>query len=247
MPRRYWIVLAVVAVAVAAAGGAFAATKLESPGASSKAVINDAAGRLHVSPGALSSALRKALDDQIDAAVAAGRLTKQQGDMLKARIDSGRAPLLGGFGLPFHPHRFGPGFGMWMPGMLGLGLRAVTTYLGITPAQLRSALFSGKNLGQIAKAHGKTADGLVAALTALAKSRLDRAVSSGHLSTQQESAILSHLQTLFRKVVAGKPALPMLHRPPFFGFGFGFRHQLGMPPMGWRSHFGRPMLARPRF
>lgn len=44
MRRRYWIALAVAAVAVVAAGSAVAATKLASPGARSQAIISDAAG-----------------------------------------------------------------------------------------------------------------------------------------------------------------------------------------------------------
>lgn len=87
MRRRYWIALAVVAIAVAAAGSGFAATKLELPHARDNAILKDAAGRLHVTPAALSAALKKATDDQVDAAVAAGRLTKAQGDALRARID----------------------------------------------------------------------------------------------------------------------------------------------------------------
>lgn len=238
MRRPYWIGLVVVAVAVAAAGGAVAATKLESHGAGSQAVINDAAHRLNVSPGALSSALRKALDDQIDAAVTAGRLTKEQGEALKAHIDSGRFPLLGGFGFRFHDHRFGFGFRERMPPMFGASLHAVTSYLDITPAQLRSALLAGKSLAQIAVAHGKTAHGVVSALLGAAKSRLDRAVADGRLSSAQERSTLSKLRTVFGDLVDGELAAGMHGRPLFgFGFGFGFgghRHFGMLPPGMWR-------------
>src|SRR5215475_7178349 len=104
MRRRYWIVLGVIALAVVVAGSAVAATKLESPSDQSKAIINDAAGRLHVAPTALTAALKQAQKDQIDSAVKAGRLTKQQGDALKAQIDSGRMPLVGGHGFGFGGH-----------------------------------------------------------------------------------------------------------------------------------------------
>jgi hypothetical protein len=215
MRRRYWIGLIAVVAAVVAAGTAVAATKLESPKAESKAILNDAAGRLHVTPDALSSALRKAQDDQVDAAVAAGRLTKQQGDALKARINAGQAPLGDRFGFGFHGPGFGfrarrgfgfrPGEGIFHPGflggMFGFGLNAVTSYLGITPAQLRNAVGSGKSLAQIAKAHGKTSDGLVAALVAAAKTGLDKAVTAKHLTASKEQSILSKLQRLFKSMV----------------------------------------------
>jgi hypothetical protein len=227
MRRRYWIAAGVVVVAIVAAGSAFAATKLESPSARSQAVIKDAAGRLHVTPGALSSALRNAIDDQIDAAVAAGRLTKAQGDAMKARIDGGPLPLdgFGGFGLgsgTVGPAR--PGF--LAPGMFfGAGLRAVTSYLGITPAQLHSELAAGKTLAQIAKAHGRTADGLVAVLVARAKSRLDRAVAARHLGAGQEQAILRRLRTVLEGLVNHTPvaAVPWMHVRPGLGHGWGRR------------------------
>ena len=175
MRRRYWIAVVVAAVSVVAAGSAFAATRLESPGTRSQAVISDAAARLHVTPGALSSALKKALDDQVDAAVAAGRLTNAQGDALKARIDAGPVSLAGALGYGFRGRPFGLRHerpGTRAPGVFGAGLHAVTSYLGVTQAQFRAELASGRSLAQIAKAHGKTAHGLVAALVARAKTRL---------------------------------------------------------------------------
>lgn len=248
MRRRYWIVLVVVAAAVAAAGGAVAATKLASPSDSSKAVINDAAHRLNVSPGALSSALRKALDDQVDAAVASGRLSKEQGDAIKKRLDSRGLPI-GALGFGFGLHRFGlPGFGLHgpppgfrfrpelrLPGMFGRGLHAVTSYLGITPAQLRNELAAGKSLGQIAQEHGKTAAGLVSTLVSTVESKLAHAVAAGHLTAAQEQKILSGLRAMFQSLVSGKPLLPMHGLPPFgFGFGRRFRgHHLGRPSVAW--------------
>jgi hypothetical protein len=249
MRRRYWIILGVLAAAVVAAGSAFAATKLDSPSARSQAIINDAAGRLHVTPSALSGALQKALDDQVDAAVAAGRLTRAEGDALKTQIDSGKFPLVGGLGLGLaFKHGFGgpafgaPGFGFkhgfgglgfgFAPegaGIFAAGLHVVTTYLGITQVQLRAELASGKSLAQIAQDHGKTADGLVAALVAAAKSRLDMAVTAKHLSSTQEQAILAKLQTLIQMLVNRTPPAGLQHML-HHGFGFGFRPQLGAPP-----------------
>ena len=243
MRRRYWILAGVIALAVLVAGSAVAATKLESPSDQSKAIINDAAGRLHVAPSALSSALKQARVDQIDSAVKAGRLTKQQGDALKAQIDKGQMPLVGGpaYGFGFGGHDFGDhGFGrggMFGVGhagvMFGAGSTAVTSYLGITQAQLRSALASGKSLAQIATANGKTSAGLVAAIVAATKSQLDKAVAAKHLTAAQEKAILARTQTFTTDYVNGKaPAFG--HGPGFghdfggHGFGFGFGHPGGL-------------------
>ncbi len=86
---RTWKVVLAAAVGVAAlvAGGAVAATKLMSPGERSQAIVNDAAKQLGVEPAKLSAALKKAVENQVDAEVAAGRITKEQGDALKQRIE----------------------------------------------------------------------------------------------------------------------------------------------------------------
>ncbi len=229
MRRRYWIFAGVIALAVLAAGSAVAATKLESPSAQSKAIINDAAGRLHVAPSALSSALKQARVDQINSAVKAGRLTKQQGDALKAQIDKGQMPLVGGpaYGFGFRVHGFG-GDGFGHPGgLFGAGSKAVTSYLGVTQGQLRSALASGKSLAQIAKANGKTSGGLVAAIVAATKSQLDKAVAAKHLTAAQEKAILARTQTFITDFVNGKA--------PAFGHGAGFGHGFGSHGFGQRG------------
>lgn len=234
MRRRYWIALGVGAVAVATAASAVAATKLQSPAVRRSAIISDAARRLHVTPAALAGALQQALDDQVDAAIAAGRMTKAQGDALKARIDAGHVPLVRGFRHAFGspPSAFGLRHerpGILAPGMFGAGLRTVTSYLGITPAQLRTALASGKSLAQIATEHGKAADGLVAALVAAAKTRLDRAIKAKILSPAQEQSILNRLRSFLGSLVNRTLPAP-LRMPQRPGPGFGSRNRRWIPP-----------------
>src|SRR5881227_2738259 len=121
---------AVAGLAVAGGGAAYAATQLGSPQQDNQAVLNDAAKQLGVEPSALSAALKKALENRVDEDVAAGRLTKEQGDELKQRIESGDLPLFfgprGG-----HFEHFGE-------------LDAAASYLGVTEAELRTQLESGK-------------------------------------------------------------------------------------------------------
>src|SRR5947208_782161 len=79
--KRKVVAGTVVALAVGGTGGAIAATQLRSsPSEESKAVVSDAAKQLGVQPDQLSSALKKALENQVDAAVAAGRITKALND-----------------------------------------------------------------------------------------------------------------------------------------------------------------------
>lgn len=208
LTRKHVIFGAVIALAAAGGGAAFAASQSGSPGEESNAIIDDAAAELGVSPTRLSDALKKALSDRVDEAVAAGRLSADEGDALKERIHSDDFPILGGL------HR---GFGH--VGHFG-GLDAAADYLGLTEAQLRAELEDGKSLGQVARDHGKTVNGLVDALVAAARERLDGAVSAGHITKAQEEELLDGLRQRITSLVNSTGLrVPDFHRP-----GFGFRH-----------------------
>lgn len=206
------------ALAVAGGGAALAATQLSTPQEESQAVINDAAKQLGVQPSALSSALKKALEDRVDAAVAAGRLTKAEGDALKARIESGGLPLFFG--------------GLHGPGGRHLEeLDAAAAYLGLTAGQVRADLESGKTLAQIAQDRGKSVSGLVDALVAAAQKDLDAAVAAGRLTTSQEQSILARLKQRITDRVNG---VAPEHFRAFRGFR-AFEPGLAAPPPDGRG------------
>ena len=302
--------------------GAVAASQLSSN--PHRAYINDVARRLHVTPAALTTAMKAARIDQINAAEKAGKLTAAQAKTAKSRIRSGRQ--LGGYGGPaglgmgpgpgfgrgrmgslhgayacggpmtptstagkgatpttttptpkpawrcapgpaFGPRGFrrffrcgGPvtpatttsttstpttpsakpclasggfwsraGFGhgprLGFRGGLGLGIglgprllrfgeSAVKRYLGIGAGTLRSDLASGKTLAQIASAtSGKSVSGLESAVTAAAKTRLDKAVSKGRITSAQEARIVSALSSRLSKLVNLSIKIPAGARP----------------------------------
>jgi hypothetical protein len=205
--KRKAIAGTVAALAVGGTGAGIAATKLgSSPSAESKAIVDDAAKQLGVQPSALSGAIKKALTARVDAAVAAGRLTKEQGAELKARIASDDFPLFGppAFGGGHFEHHGGP------------GLDAAARYLGLTETNLRAQLESGKTLAQVAKAQNKSVDGLIAALKADAKQKLDAAVKAGRITQAQETRMLADLDQRIDDFVNGK-LMRMRHER--FGFG----------------------------
>lgn len=81
-------------------------------------------------------------------------------------------------------------------------LAAVQSYLGLPADTIKDDLKNGQTLAQIADATpDKSSAGLVAALNAAAKSKLDALVAAGKLSTDQESAILSRVATVIDKLV----------------------------------------------
>jgi hypothetical protein len=210
--RRTKIVISAAGLlAVAGSGAAVAAAQESTRSSESKAVIDDAAKELGISSSKLSDALKKALGDRVDAAVAAGRITKAEGDAVKQRITSDDFPLLGGL------HH-----GLGRHGIVGR-LDAAAGYIGITEAQLRAELEGGKSIAQVAKDHNKPVDGLVDALYADAKQKLDDAVSTGRLTKTQETEMLSVLKARITDMI-NKTGVD---EPHFSRPGFGFRHSNG--------------------
>ncbi|HWN21419.1 MAG TPA: hypothetical protein VNP93_05565 [Gaiellaceae bacterium] len=211
------------ALAVAGGGAAFAADEL-TPRQESSAIIDDAAKQLGVDSTELADALEQALENRVDEAVADGRLTKEQGAELKARIASGEVPLLGlrGGGPGFGHHGHGP----------GARLDAAATFLGLTQAELREQLRDGKSLAEIAKAEGKPVAALVDALVAAAKTELAEAVESGRLTDAQRDRIVEELEDRITEGVNATPGEHFRGGPRFHG-GPGFRGGPdGSPPAG---------------
>jgi polyhydroxyalkanoate synthesis regulator phasin len=204
------------------AAGAIAATKALSPSDENRAVLDDAASQLGVTPTALSSALKQAQKNRIDAAVAAGRLTKEQASELKQRIDSNEFPLMGPGGFRGH----GPGGPELGHAGHGEAFAAAASYLGLSAAELRSQL-DGKTLADVAKAKGKSVSGLVDVMVAAAEKSIDQAVSDGKLTKDQAATIKADLREHIEKLVNGE----------FEHFGMRRSHD---GPMPWRSGSDSP-------
>jgi hypothetical protein len=188
--KRYRIAGAALAAVALVGGVAWGATQ-SGRNADQQAIVNDAAGRLGVTPAKLSDALRQAYDDRIDAQVASGKLTKAQGDALKAAAANSPLPGgggRGGFGGGFRggAHSFGPIAGPET-------MTAAATYLGLSEDTLQSDLQSGQTLAQIATAQGKDETGLRDAMVAATKADLDKAVAAGQLTQAQEDKIVAAL------------------------------------------------------
>jgi len=203
--KRTVAIGAAVALAVAGGGVAYAAATNNDP---RDAVLRDAAQRLNVTPGELRSALEGAFGDQLDQAVKDGRLTQAQADQMKQRIARYGVPLGGPMG-PGGPergfHRMGgPG------GPFGAGLDAAASYLGLTRAQLDRQLRSGRTLAEVARAQGRSVDGLQQALLDAARTQLDRAVVDRRLTADERDRILTELREHVGDLVNGRAPGPGL-------------------------------------
>jgi hypothetical protein len=215
------------ALAVVGAGAAVGATQL-TPSGESKAIVDDAAKQLGVDPAKLNAALKQALENRIDEAVKAGRLTEEQGKAMKLRIEKDGFPLLGGPALGHDGFRRAGGF---------RDLDAAAAFLGVDEDALRTQLRNGKSLAQIAKDEGKSVDGLVTAIVAATTNRIDEAVGAGRITKAQRDEIVAGLQKRTAAIVNGDfPAFKGRGGPGFGrggpGPGFGFdeeEHELPAP------------------
>lgn len=179
---------------VVGGGAAVAATQL-TPKQESAAVVADAAEELGVSSAELTAALKTALKNRVDAALAAGDVTQAQATEMKQRIDAGEVPLVA---FPGRGHHGGPGHHGFV------ALDAAAAFLGITEAELKERVRDGETLAEIAQAEGKTRAGLVDTLVAAAKERLDEEVAEGDLTPAQRAEILEGVESRIEDAVDGE-------------------------------------------
>jgi hypothetical protein len=205
---------------VAFGGGAYAAAQ-ESGTNDRQAFLNDVAKRLKVTPNELTAALQGAFSDQLDAAVAAGRLTQAQANQIRQRIQQrggipfgGRAFAPGrlgggrlfgfrgppgpggpwGAGGPLGPGGpQGPGGPLGLGGLLGGGLDAAASYLGLSTIAVHDQLVAGKSLAEVATARHKSVSGLEGAILAAIRTQLGQAVAAKQITAAQQQKIVSRL------------------------------------------------------
>jgi hypothetical protein len=224
--KKKAIAAAVAGLAVAGGGAGIAASQDDSAGSS---FLDSVAKHLGISSQELEDAAEAAALDQVDEALDQGRITEEQAEELRSRIEAGEVPFFGpGF---FGPGFFGPGFGHEMrvePGgpehhffFFGDKLSSAADYLGLTEAELREQLADGKSLADVAEAKGKTVDGLEQAILDGAKASLDEAVKAERLTREQADAMYERLQSSIDELVNAT----FERRAPGFGRGFG-------PPFG---------------
>src|SRR4051794_20165957 len=217
---------AVAATTLAVVGGGAAAVAASGSGSHGSNFLDSVAKHLGVTPQKLEDATKAAAIDQVNADLAAGRITQAQADELKKRIEAGdgvlRAPgrFAGGPGFPGGPG--GPGgAGFAGKGVIANEVAAAAKYLGLDESALRTKLENGQSLADVAKAQSKDLDGLKSAILDAAKGDLDKAVADKTLTQSQADDILNELKSHIDDVVN---ANMRLHRDggPKIGFGFGF-------------------------
>lgn len=194
--RRH-IALAAALVAVATlAFGAGAASAADTP------TLGDAvAARLGITGDQLRTAFKAELNSRIDAAVAAGKLTPEQGAKLKERVANAKGLGIGARRAFTQKHK------ALVARIVRVNrLHLAAKYLGMTPKEIRTARQDGQSLAQIATSKGKSVDGLVAAIVAPAKARAAKAVSNGRLTQQRADDLIARLTERAQALVQRVPA-----------------------------------------
>jgi polyhydroxyalkanoate synthesis regulator phasin len=202
MKLNRWLVFPAAGLAAVIIGvAAVEAAPSPSPSASAsknyaQVFVDKLAGILNLSPAKTQDALKQAQLQTVDQMLKDGKITQQQADAMKARINAGQG-LGFGFGAGAGAGRRG-GFKADMTLMQNLKtaeLNAAASALHMSPADLQSALRSGKSLSAL-ETQQKVSDSAVkAAMKNAAKGVLDNAVKAGTLTQAQADAILSHLGT----------------------------------------------------
>jgi hypothetical protein len=221
--RTRWLVTGTVVLVGVLGGAALAAGGSSNPGSD---FLGDVAERLGIGRDKLEGAIEDTAIARIDAAVAAGDLTKEEGEALKQRVRSGDLP-------PILPGLGGPGLDAGPVGPPGLFapvpfpgtdlLDAAADYLGMDERDVREALRGGETLADLAKDRGKAVDGLKQAIREAVREDADRGVEDGVLTKEQADRLVEKLSGVVDELVEqrGGPGLKFDYRGPGPRFGPG--------------------------
>jgi polyhydroxyalkanoate synthesis regulator phasin len=192
--------------------------KAKLPGTTLNTIAETTAGK---SQAGLAVTLQNAVNAAIDKALAEAKLTKEQADKAKADAPAqikrfveqtypqARAPKAKPTtrDLPKANTR-----AMKIGEFVGDIYSAGRTYLGLSQADLLTALREGKTLGEIATSVGKNKADLVAAITTAANTKIDKAATDGKLTAEQATALKAQVGPAVAALVDAKLPTPLKRR-----------------------------------
>ena len=164
-------------------------TKL--PGTSLAAIADSTPGKSRTG---LVADLQSAVNAAIDSALAANKITKEQSDKAKADAPAQIARFVDHVYAQRAPKPKVTTRAPKVAAFVGDVLAAAREYLGVPPAAITTAVREGKSLGDLANTTaGKSRDGLVAHLTTVANTKIDKATTEGKISAEQAAALKSQV------------------------------------------------------
>jgi Protein of unknown function (DUF2680) len=198
-------VIVIGALAVAAAGAQTntpaatpAPSSSTSPGTGNDTLrqqfLQDLASRLGVSVDTLQGDIKDSEKVLIDKGVADGKITQNQANDLKTRIDNGENVALG---VILGNHRKG------IRGVVNDIIGEAAKVLGLQKSDVTDGLKAGTSLNDIANAHGTTTADFDTKLLAQVKSDLDARVTSGEITQAQADQAYQKFSDNIDKITNG--------------------------------------------
>jgi hypothetical protein len=169
----------VIGVAVALLSGLIAGIALAQDGEGDETERGFAArvaAHLGVTEDQLSDAVEAARLEMLDEAVAEGRITAEQAERLRERIEEGMPGRLAG-----------------LRHLLRSVVDAVSETLDMTPREILADLREGQSLAEIAEAQDVSRDELKGVILTEVQEKLDQGVAEGNLTQERADAITARL------------------------------------------------------
>jgi polyhydroxyalkanoate synthesis regulator phasin len=181
----FLLVSSLVAGVALAQGGGTGDTQGERPSLAARV-----AAHLGVTEQQLVDAFKAARLEMLDEAVAAGKISPEEADQIRQRIEKSQ-----GLGL---------GLRGWRIHALGGIVSSVAETLDMTPREIVQDLRQGQSLAEIGQAKGVSTDTLKSAILTAADEKLDQAVADGKLTQDQADKIMTRLTDNIDKILNWK-------------------------------------------
>lgn len=166
---------------------------------------------LGVTPEQFRQAWQRAATGLVDELQAQGKITAEQAEQIRQRIQQGEPGPWGLPGLGGRGHRAGMGIHM-QAGRLALD--ELPGFLGMTADEFWTELRSGKSVAQVAQERGKSRQEVSDFLTAKVKERLDQAVADGKITREKADQMMATFRAHLPQMLDHVPG-------PCGGPGFG--------------------------
>lgn len=139
------------------------------------------------------------LDAKLDEKVAGGQITAEQAERRYAAAEKALPRLANADHLPRKAVRH----------FLRHELRIAADTIGIPVQDLVAALRGGETVGEVAEAHGSSADAVIDAMMAPVNERVDAAEASGRIDAEKAATLKTRARERITKIVLeGRPAAP---------------------------------------
>jgi hypothetical protein len=222
MMKRTWLFGGIAAIALAGAAvlvmAAGASAQEGDAGSGRTPLLQRVADKLGIDVATLRGAVKDSALEMVDEALADGRITEQQAERARERIEAGK---------PLHltPRERAQ---LWARHAI---VESAAGALGITPDELRGELRSGKSIADVADERGVSLDDVKTPITSDMQAKLDQAVANNRITQQQADDAMTKLNDRLDG-----------HRPPRprrrSGGGIDHKHQPSHK-RGWRGHHPR--------